>query len=117
MTKETVDEVISRIKFMCCDGCSSYRGVLCSACKLDDGMSVIECMENPNERVVTWHPYPQDKPKDGVTEYLISVAPEGGDPFVICSEWQNGYWGGFKNKDGSVTAWAEMPKPYKEVDG
>lgn len=109
MTKETANEAISRIKSMCCDGCSSYRGVLCSACKLDDGMSVIECMENPNERVVTWHPYPEEKPAENT---WVIVQYEDNDMFI--DEFVEGdfYWN--PSLYYSVVAWAYLPEPYKE---
>lgn len=106
MTKESADEAISRIKSMLCDGCSSYRGVLCSACKLDDGMSVIECMANPNERVVTWHPFPQEKPTQ--SGYYLVTLNMFGKIFVHVHP-SNGTF------DVPVIAWAELPEPYKET--
>lgn len=57
--------------------------------------------------VIEWHPYPKEKPKKD-TMYLVSI-----ENFTSTSYWttQND---AFDIWDKCTSAWAEMPKPYKE---
>ena len=67
--------------------------------------------------VIRWHPFPEEKPSEEEKEYIVTVESETIGLFTICSEWQgeNGGWAGVF--DHMVKAWAEMPRPYEEVDG
>lgn len=62
---------------------------------------------------ITWHPYPQDNPPKRGQYICTAIDPNDGTPYTIASGW-------WKTDDGSydwsvvgVTAWAELPKPYK----
>ena len=76
-----------------------------------------------SENGVVWHPYPKEKPTVPTTktcslgeyytayEFLVTQKLKGNVSHVITSVYFNGE---FKAND--VIAWAELPKPYKEVD-
>lgn len=69
-----------------------------------------------SENSVRWHPYPKEKPPKECY-YLVTVR-------YICAFLDEGYVeinidmyrGYFKKRNWQVIAWAELPKPYKEVD-
>ena len=63
----------------------------------------------PPYAVITWHPYPQEKPNEDRL-YLVTVKTA----YVDAIQWLEGRWYGYSDRD--VIAWAEMPKPY-EVEG
>lgn len=56
---------------------------------------------------VKWHPYPQEKPPKNMESYLTTM-PKG-IIGINCFITQ-----GFGLYDKEVTAWAELPEPYKE---
>ena len=65
-----------------------------------------------SESEIVWNKYPKDKPKID-DEYIVSIKL-GKDSFTATAIWKN-----VKNKfqdvfDENITAWAELPKPYKE---
>lgn len=76
-----------------------------------------------SEDSIVWHPYPKEKPNVPTTDkasfgeyytvydFLVTQKLTGGVSHVITSVYFNG---AFKAND--VTAWAELPKPYEEVD-
>lgn len=60
---------------------------------------------------IEWHPYPKEKPKK-YDEYLVKVH-KGWNLFTYRTFWipeRNAFWEFSIN----ITAWAELPKPYKE---
>ena len=64
--------------------------------------------------VIEWHKYPEDKPKKD-NPYLVSIKT-GDDSFTSTSHWIapkeifRDFW------DDHISAWAEMPAPYKEEE-
>lgn len=61
---------------------------------------------------IIWHPYPQEKPKID-DEYIVSIKL-GKDSFTATAIWKN-----VKDEfqdvfNENITAWADMPEPYKE---
>ena len=61
---------------------------------------------------IVWNKYPKEKPKTD-DEYIVSIKLWG-DSFTTTAMWRN-----VKDKfvdifDRNITAWAEMPEPYKE---
>lgn len=69
-----------------------------------------------SENKVIWHPYPQEKPKKN-DSYLITLKGRNSIPFV-CQDIYNDDIKAFRFEGYStfekVTAWAELPEPYKE---
>ena len=65
-------------------------------------------MEKMNKTKVEWHPYPQERPIED-DDYLITVKYRRTRKVM---KWDsvNGYF----YIEGNVTAWAELPEPYKE---
>ena len=61
-----------------------------------------------SENKVNWHPYPQERPIED-NDYLITVKYRHTRKVM---KWDsvNGYF----YIEGNVTAWAELPEPYKE---
>lgn len=69
---------------------------------------------------VKWHPYPKEKPlvKDKVEDYLVTIRFKK-EKFVINASFSPYYKQFYKeymrsDLDKFVTAWAELPEPYKE---
>ena len=62
-----------------------------------------------NENKVKWHPYPQERPVED-NDYLITVKYSRRARKVTTWDSVNGYF----YIEGNVTAWAELPEPYKE---
>ena len=66
------------------------------------------------ESKIVWHKYPQEKPKKS-DQYLVSVKA-GDDSFTSTSYWITpkdvfqDMW------DECISAWAELPDPYKEEE-
>ena len=60
-----------------------------------------------SENKVKWHPYPQERPIED-DDYLITIK---GNHIKKVMKWNsvNGYFNIYVN----VTAWAELPEPYK----
>lgn len=108
MTRESADEAISRIKSMCCEDCDNYGGVRCRACDFDCVMSDIDDSVNPNQRVITFHPYPDEKPPVGV-----DVIIQWDDGYMSVG-WSSSMVFGFPEPFRKVVAWAELPKSYKK---
>ena len=65
-----------------------------------------------SERKIVWGKYPQEKPTVD-DQYIVSIRL-GKVSFTATADWKNvkGKFKGVFNKN--ITAWAEMPKPYKE---
>ena len=61
-----------------------------------------------SENKVKWHPYPQERPVED-DDYLITVKCRRTRK-VTTWDSVNGYF----YIEGDVTAWAELPEPYKE---
>ena len=61
-----------------------------------------------SENKVKWHPYPQERPIED-DDYLITVKYRRARK-VTTWDSVNGYF----YIEGDVTAWAELPEPYKE---
>ena len=65
-----------------------------------------------SENTVKWHPFPQEKPKKD-NKYLVSIKTRDYG-FTSTSHWIGShdtfrdYW------DECISAWAELPEPYKE---
>ena len=61
---------------------------------------------------IEWCPFPQEKPKVD-DQYIVSIRL-GKVSFTATADWKNvkGKFKGMFNEN--ITAWAEMPKPYKE---
>lgn len=62
--------------------------------------------------VIEWHKYPEEKPKTD-DQYLVSIKLLN-NSFTTTANWRN-----VKDKFvdvfyRNITAWTEMPKPYKE---
>ena len=62
-----------------------------------------------SENKVKWHPYPQEIPVED-NDYLITVKYSRRAKKVTTWDSVNGYF----YIEGNVTAWAELPEPYKE---
>lgn len=110
MTRESADEAISRIKSIYCKDCDNYGGVRCRACDFDCVMSDIDDLADPNRRVITFHPYPEEKPPVGED---VLIQWDDGSMEIGWSS--NDDWG-FPEPFGKVVAWAELPKPYVKAD-
>lgn len=74
------------------------------------------------ETKVKWHPYPKEKPlvkdNDKVEDYLVTIRFKK-EKFVINASFSPYYKQFYKeymrsDLDNFVTAWAELPEPYKE---
>lgn len=74
------------------------------------------------ETKVKWHPYPEEKPlvkdNDKVEDYLVTIRFKK-EKFVINASFSPYYKQFYKeymisDLDKFVTAWAELPEPYKE---
>ncbi len=63
-----------------------------------------------SENNVVWHPYPQEKPKKD-SLYIVSVKIRD-KTLTSALKWLKRRK--FIFYDKCVTAWAEMPEPYKE---
>ena len=65
-----------------------------------------------SESKIVWCKYPQEKPIVD-DQYIVSIRL-GKVSFTATADWRNvkGKFKGVFNKN--ITAWAEMPKPYKE---
>ena len=75
-----------------------------------------------SENKIKWHPYPKEKPlvKDSnkVEDYLVTIRFKK-EKFVINASFSPYYKQFYKeymrsDLDKFVTAWAELPEPYKE---
>ena len=75
-----------------------------------------------SENKVKWHPYPKEKPpvkdNDKVEDYLVTIRYRK-EILVInasfspyCKQFYREYM--ISDLDKFVTAWAEIPEPYKE---
>ena len=62
-----------------------------------------------SENTVKWHPYPQEKPKKDIL-YIVTVKIRD-KTLTSDLKWSKRK---FIFYDKCVTAWAEMPEPYKE---
>ena len=65
-----------------------------------------------SESKIVWNKYPKEKPKID-DEYIVTIKLWN-NSFTATANWKNvkdGFVGVF---DRNITAWAEMPKPYKE---
>ena len=69
------------------------------------------------KRVITWHPYPKDKPT-GNGDYLVTLDTITNGKIDIAYYGGNGIPRFFLPEPShamdKVVAWAELPKPYKE---
>ena len=65
-----------------------------------------------SESKIVWRKYPQEKPTVD-DQYIVSIRL-GKVSFTATADWKNvkGKFKGVFNKN--ITAWAEMPKPYRE---
>ena len=64
-----------------------------------------------SENKVKWHPYPQEIPeKENL--YIVSIKDRK-KSFTSASYWDRKVFGVYWDED--VTAWAELPDPYKEL--
>ena len=65
-----------------------------------------------SESKIVWRKYPQEKPTVD-DQYIVSIRL-GKVSFTATADWKNvkGKFRVMFNKN--ITAWAEMPKPYKE---
>ena len=65
-----------------------------------------------SESKIVWRKYPQEKPTVD-DQYIVSIRL-GKVSFTATADWKN-VKGKFKVMfNETITAWAEMPKPYKE---
>ena len=65
-----------------------------------------------SESKIVWRKYPQEKPTVD-DQYIVSIRL-GKVSFTATAAWKN-VKGKFKVMfNENITAWAEMPKPYKE---
>ena len=65
-----------------------------------------------SESKIVWRKYPQEKPTVD-DQYIVSIRL-GKVSFTATADWKN-VKGKFKVMFNEIiTAWAEMPKPYKE---
>lgn len=70
---------------------------------------------------IDWHPFPDEKPASYTKNYLLTVEIHYGKSrvrMVAIDTWadskQGGEWEAFDNNpDAVVTAWLELPEPYK----
>ena len=61
---------------------------------------------------IEWYPFPQEKPTVD-DQYIVSIRL-GKVSFTATADWKN-VKGKFKVMfNENITAWAEMPRPYKE---
>ena len=61
---------------------------------------------------IEWCPFPQEKPTVD-DQYIVSIRL-GEDSFTATADWKN-IKGKFQDVfNENITAWAEMPEPYKE---
>lgn len=97
-------------------------------CKLDHEVDAYgedpSCCPLKESNEVNWHPYPEEKPTPTEKDYnakpfLITIRQRDGYEFVTISVYhfllsvfeKVRYYG-----DSSITAWAELPKPYKKEE-
>lgn len=66
------------------------------------------------ETKTTWHPYPATKPaEDG--KYLLTVEDDFGHRMIVIITYARGaFWGECAAAERLITAWAELPEPYKK---
>lgn len=70
-----------------------------------------ECVENG----IVWHPYPDEKPKD-LNDKLVTIRESSGNRYTTIGFYDEGQWygrEGFWMPNNRVTAWAELPEPYR----
>ena len=110
----TLEEIICTIEetIRACDKYDHYgNGYKDALCWVSDMLDTLE---------PSWHEYPREKPtyKDNHAKpFLITIRQKDGYEFVTISVYHFqlsvfemvGYY-----DDSSITAWAELPKPYKE---
>lgn len=65
-----------------------------------------KCMDLLNQLKPSWHPYPDEKPKE--MGYYLTTTPNG----KVHEDWYNETR--FEERDEEPIAWMEMPKPYKK---
>lgn len=89
----------------------------------DEAMPMFDQMyEQGKKEAIRWHPYPQKKPASYTKNYLLTVEIHYGKSIVrmvAIDTWadskQGGEWEAFDNNpDAVVTAWLELPEPYKQ---
>lgn len=98
-----------------CNGCSFWGKIDCSdVCILHQTPDAYHRVSM--EQTFKWHPYPLEKPqKNG--RYLVTrmrkVDFDNWNTVTIKTKtdsWEYSYW----EFGGLITAWAEIPEPYKE---
>ena len=73
------------------------------------------------KRVITWHPFPQEKPPTN-TWYMVTVSEhmDGSEPRDTAMMYftKKGYFDDFSFgvTERTVVAWAERPKPYEKEE-
>ena len=77
---------------------------------LPDDIDIYLRRKNMNESKIEWYPYPKEKPPKNKSMYMVSVKA-GNKTFTGALKWLKRK---FMFCDKFVTAWAEMPEPYKE---
>ena len=60
---------------------------------------------------VDWHPYPLELPDSG-NNCLVTVKDKDGFNYVVTTMYMN-LTGWVIDKNYQVTAWAELPEPYR----
>ena len=70
-------------------------------------------MEKMNKTKVEWHPYPKEMPDmAGGEKYIVTVKYKRNVKLKIMESGERGCF--TPPLFGKITAWAELPKPYKE---
>lgn len=64
---------------------------------------------------IKWHPYPQEKPKEE-GEYLVTLRVGTRDYVKVDNYLINKKHSYFMLSDDFITAWAEKPKPYEDMN-
>lgn len=70
-------------------------------------------MEKMNKTKVEWHPYPKEMPDmAGGEKYIVTVKYKRNVKLKIMESGERGCF--IPPLFGKITAWAELPEPYKE---
>ena len=100
-----------------CNGCQFWDKIDCSeVCILHQTPDAYRRVNM--EQTFKWHPYPQEKPKEWGRYLVTRMRKVDFDDWNIVTigkyedggPWELSYW----ECGGLITAWAEIPEPYKE---
>ena len=93
-------------------------GLILSEISRNDSFSFTD--RGKQKRVITWHPYPKERPEEN-TWYMVTVSErmDGSEPRDVAMMYytKKGYFDdySFGVTERTVVAWADKPEAYREV--